>query len=1091
VHCTLKGIVEEAPPAREGAVVGRHVTQPGASRHGGLRTAGKFKRGAADGGKPLVTVITVCLNAARTIEQCMRSVFAQSYPNVEYLVIDGASTDGTIDLLKKHEHAIDYWLSEPDQGLYQAMNKGLALSSGDYVLILNADDWYRRDCIESLVKAQGYGGTDFVAALAQYVDDSGAPVEQMRSMPLDDSALLRMPLRHESMLVPAALYERVGGYDESLRICADFQFVTRLYRAGCTVYELQQPLLYFRNTGISNSDAALELAERARVIRESFPFLSEREAGTLADVRRLTPEHLVAVAMAHPGHTELLHALQAYLQYRRRTAQRSTWAECERNWPKGALPRPRISVILTVYNGESTLAASIESVLAQSFGDFELICVDDRSTDGSWQILAGFQARDPRIVVLKNDVNLGHGGTRNRGVQLARGAYVFHIDPDDTIPPDALEALYTHALEHGCDVVKGAYWRERQHFEQKGQPAALVNRRPKGAHPAGNRLAQIPELLDSTEGHWSCLYRRDLARRIPYGGDLRMGEDSIFVVRVLLQADNIGFIDKVVYRYQANPSSAMNTFTHRKYMDGLEWRRRAWHVLADAGMNPIGERILRMYWRDSFFADLASKADPAQFREFCEKLRVVFTEANLTFPDKPRSGPFRLMFSAILAGLDDEARRLMREGAGSPPSPRSPKKMRVATLCTQDTGGAGTGSQRRVDALRRNGVDARLLVLLSRSGRKYVRKLPGFKSAKRRQVWDEIRERAILPAERLAGYRASEMFSLTESVVDFRNLRSLFDRFDVIHLHWVVGMLDYEHVGEVLGDKPIVWTLADMNAFTGGCHYSEGCEEYKRECRRCPLLGGKSDLAHEGWQKKKRAYSQLRNVRIVCPSPWLAERARESSLLGDREIQVIPNAYPLDTLKLTSKIVARIRLGLPLRKKLLIFGADSLTSHRKGGDLLKAALQRYGEGHAHDNVEIVVFGNKAIDLPLPVRPLGYIESEKKLALAYSAADGYLFPSREDNAPLTVGEALLCGTPVVAFPVGNVPDLVQHKVNGYLAKHLNVADFARGIAWVLDAAPETALARSARCRIHASAVHDPALAAARHKVLYRRAISDSR
>jgi glycosyltransferase involved in cell wall biosynthesis len=116
--------------------------------------------------------------------------------------------------------------------------------------------------------------------------------------------------------------------------------------------------------------------------------------------------------------------------------------------------------------------------------------------------------------------------------------------------------------------------------------------------------------------------------------------------------------------------------------------------------------------------------------------------------------------------------------------------------------------------------------------------------------------------------------------------------------------------------------------------------------------------------------------------------------------------------------------------------------------------------------------------------MGHVSDDVRLALIYSAADAFVFPSHEDNAPLTIGEALLCGTPVVAFPVGNVPDLVRHRDTGYVAGHLDIEDLVAGIRWALEASPTEALSRSLRCRTSAAAAHDPETAATRHEALYR-------
>jgi glycosyltransferase involved in cell wall biosynthesis len=125
-----------------------------------------------------------------------------------------------------------------------------------------------------------------------------------------------------------------------------------------------------------------------------------------------------------------------------------------------------------------------------------------------------------------------------------------------------------------------------------------------------------------------------------------------------------------------------------------------------------------------------------------------------------------------------------------------------------------------------------------------------------------------------------------------------------------------------------------------------------------------------------------------------------------------------------------------------------------------------------------------------VHRLGHIADEARLALAYSAADAFLFPSAEDNAPLTVGESLLCGTPVVAFPVGNVPELLRHLDTGYIARYQDAADFVNGIDWAIDGDAPTALRRSLRCRQSAAAFHDPAVAADRHLAVYEEAMRDA-
>ncbi|TVR02186.1 MAG: glycosyltransferase, partial [Desulfovibrionales bacterium] len=118
---------------------------------GGLRTQGLFKHSLPD--KPLITVITVVLNGAKHLEETILSVLNQTYDNVEYIIIDGGSTDETLDIIRKYEHAIDYWVSEKDEGIYDAMNKGIKCATGEVVGIINADDYYHANSLESISKA--------------------------------------------------------------------------------------------------------------------------------------------------------------------------------------------------------------------------------------------------------------------------------------------------------------------------------------------------------------------------------------------------------------------------------------------------------------------------------------------------------------------------------------------------------------------------------------------------------------------------------------------------------------------------------------------------------------------------------------------------------------------------------------------------------------------------------------------------------------------------------------------------------------------------------------------------------------------------
>lgn len=1064
------------------AFVGRYTRYPDSTgkrvAEGGKRLRGHLAQSRTD--EPLVTIITVCWNSVRTIEQTIRSVLEQTYRNIEYLVIDGASTDGTLDILRKYDTEIDYYVSEPDEGLYFAMNKGLELAQGDYILLLNSDDWYEPVAVEKLASAIEYSGCDITGALARYVNPNGTS-QVLRAMPFDHSVLLRMPLRHETMLIPAALYDKMGPYNTEFTIIADYEYTVRLFESGASYYEIREPLLNFRTEGVSNTAKDRLDAEMRNLISRNFPFLGETDLLLLTDHANISPQTFIDIANDNPQEYEFRRAVRCLLKDRKiHSGPRWQEFQLEMLVSDTSLVYPKVSVIIPFFNSEGSMTSVLDNVLSQDLDEIEVICVDDCSSDGSRAIVETYMAKDGRVRLLRNPINMGPGSSRNRGIRAARGQYVFFLDADDAITPGGLRKLHDMASRHGSVIVRGAFIAGQKVHGQSGSDvvkyAAGVSDKPL----VNTTLKRTPQLLNTTEGHCAALYDTDFAEAILYPEDIRVGEDSLFLVRAYAAASAITVLPEAVYRYQLNPNSSMNTMTSEKYFDGLTWRRRAWHVLRDSGVAEIGEALLFNFWSEPYFDGLEKTLTDVEKQRYFQELHAAFAAAGWNRAESTRNISLRNRINAMISRYGETV-------APANTSPQRSAALHVATFTTQDHGGAGLGTQRRVEALRRGGVDAHIYCAFQDTKHDYVHRLPYAKplatSAVRDIAWKAWHKASVLTRDECPHLKARELFSKVGSIVDFRDIKSVFDSSDIVHLHWVSGIFDYDH-SELLADKPVAWTLADMNAFTGGCHYSEGCEGYKMECRDCPLLGNSSDLAHQAWQKKRAAYARIKNLHIICPSQWLADCARASSLFGDRPVHVIPNALPVDRFKPTNKLVARLRLGLPLDKKLVVFGAHSLSNRRKGGDILVQSIRHLRDMGKAEGVEGLFFGSSSLDIGVKGHNMGHVSDEAKLSLIYSAADVYAFPSREDNAPLTVAESLLSGTPIVAFPVGNVPELIRHKDTGFIARYEDARDFAEGLVWALAGhRSREATSRGLRCCVTARAHNDPSIAVARHIHLY--------
>lgn len=277
---------------------------------------------------------------------------------------------------------------------------------------------------------------------------------------------------------------------------------------------------------------------------------------------------------------------------------------------------------------------------------------------------------------------------------------------------------------------------------------------------------------------------------------------------------------------------------------------------------------------------------------------------------------------------------------------------------------------------------------------------------------------------------------------------------DIINLHWICGgFLDIESLAKF--NKPIIWTLRDMWAFTGGCHFSENCNKYTNSCGSCPILGSsnENDLTKSVWKRKNKTYKNL-NLTVVTLSSWLADCAKSSSLFKNTRIEVIPNGFDFSVFKPLDKISARNEFSLPADKNLILFGAvNSLKDPRKGFQYLIPALQKLYEENSLNNTELVVFGasepDKSIDLKYKANYVGYIKDPNKLAKLYSAADVMIVPSTQESFGKTAAEAMACGTPVAAFDTSGLKDIISHKISGYLATPYEINDLADGIKWILE------------------------------------------
>jgi glycosyltransferase involved in cell wall biosynthesis len=376
-------------------------------------------------------------------------------------------------------------------------------------------------------------------------------------------------------------------------------------------------------------------------------------------------------------------------------------------------------------------------------------------------------------------------------------------------------------------------------------------------------------------------------------------------------------------------------------------------------------------------------------------------------------------------------------------------------------GGGGIAMQRLHFGLREAGIDSHILCRTKTMDSPHVTQIPRMprieyrlKKLSSRLGLNDIHLISSYRVRREKAYRNTD-------VLDFQGIHT--------------QTLSYLALPSLTRDKPAIFTMHDMWALTGHCIYSYDCQRWKTGCGECPYPDTHPAISHDNthveWRLKKWAYAHS-DLTFVAPSTWLVDLAKQS-MVAHLPIHHIPYGLDTEIYHPADPDKCRAELGIPprvtrgspaggeVRPKVLMFAALKLDGYRKGGDLLLETLHGLPASLKAETILLTIgqggnaigeaagdAGERTAFAGMQTIHLGYVSEEHLKVAAYSAADLFLCPTRADNLPLVLLESMACGTPMVAFDVGGVRDLVRPGITGYLAKPESVTDFGRGIVQLL-------------------------------------------
>jgi glycosyltransferase involved in cell wall biosynthesis len=392
-------------------------------------------------------------------------------------------------------------------------------------------------------------------------------------------------------------------------------------------------------------------------------------------------------------------------------------------------------------------------------------------------------------------------------------------------------------------------------------------------------------------------------------------------------------------------------------------------------------------------------------------------------------------------------------------------RQRFLHLSATDGGGAGQAAVRLHEGLLNAGQDSTMVVLDKVGQARNVTSLGSGSFRARRVMVKALLKPLCDPDYYFQDQRLA--FSPQRQLVDMARAFKP----DVVVAHFLSHFVSFEDVLAIQSatGAPVIWHLLDMATMTGGCHYSWSCAGYQKTCGECPALRvrGRRDASARTMEQKIECAGQMRGV-VVAGSSSLARQARSSTLFRQSSIETVLMGVSPETFTPLRRPAARARLDLQTERRIIFFGAQKFSQRRKGMPLLSEALGRLaGRLPAADLPFLLIAGDASDFADLskhgyPQRQLGFVGTEM-LADAYAAADFFVCPSVEDSGPMMINEALMSGTPVVAFDIGVVPDLVQSGLTGAVAAQLEPVSLAEAMSEVLGWSPDQHATAVARCR----------------------------
>ncbi len=1077
--------------------------------------------------RPLVTIVTALYENSDTLRRCIESVKNQTYDHIEHIIIDGGSGNETLDILKRYEDELEYVVSEPDKGIYHAMNKGIQLAKGDFICLLNSDDYYEPGFVEQLLNKQKETGAEVV-----YCDYyHGGQLHSAQE--INDGVYLgHLNICHNTFLVSREAYDKVGLYDESYRIVSDAIWIRSAYAHDVSFAVLNQPLFTLSEGGASSGQTdtqrQLFIREVCESYVESFPFLEYKDAEEVYLLRfnKKRISNVVQIVGKYSDKT-FRTALSKYVEYCFYERSNFVLSRSESDglfcdYIKVAdllnIPYSKIKLdtkagcfsdvlrgidVQSVKRSDDQVPilhyASVFSRPSETFiydlvlrlertGKYvnyflhdHLLLGEERPYENRillrWDDFASpvrnaiykylFGVLNPSLVVCHfalNEYKLRLRteplGIKYPTLAMCHGIDVFNMKVDKEYKDYLIDRFSRFHNTHFTAVSNYL----KSEMVNLGIPSSKVSVVPNTVNDRffkhrktsdfyskdrELRILTIGRLID-LKGHRFLFEALSELKKISdvefnftlvYGGtdqDVSVTESLIKHLGLEREVILIPFVD-----FQAQPDflSKFDLYIHPStYSNDRLQRSETFGVaVLEAIASGLPVMVSDAGGLPEVVGGVCSQArvfENGSSESILNELLWVFQNRGQVFTDNWAFAQGRLAeFSEIkqIASLNEIIKNL------------TSKSLSVGIFSSSTIQGAGYAAYRVHRGLLERGVDSSIYTTVRNHENEVGVNVLKHPSGNNKN-WSLFQR----PENSKPGLT---IFSFNQPSMRSSKIIDISSKHDVISIHWYARFLSIENIASLTHSRtPVVLTVRDMNPITGGCHYFHGCSRWKESCEGCPQLFDNYDDYPSKVLTAKRAGYNFDNLTIVVLSNHTRRIIEQTPYFNSCDIRVIPNSIETDVFKPYPKDFARKELGLPLDRQIIGY-APSFSSEVKGYNEAVEAFNNIKFSTSKANQPYVMLvGNRTPaneKIQLDNQSLGYVADKDRLALAYSAADVFIVPSLEETFSNTTAESLSCGTPVVGFKTGAIPDLVVDGFNGFTFEVGDSDGLSRGIMSCLN------------------------------------------